>query len=146
MSHAYPLGKTATDALKNAQAAALTRYEAEDLADGRAIAALETEWLTPAADDLAAILKQVEANPGHGFVQNYEDASGNTVLAVTYWKLARAKTKPKAKATPSPEPDPEAASVDHTDDLYFKSDRTKKSRKQAIDPNQMDLFNASKDD
>lgn len=144
MSHAFPLGSTAKDALKNAQAAALTRYEAEDLAEGRAIAALETEWLTPAADDLDEILKQIDANPGHGFVQNYEDASGNTVLAVTYWKLAKTKKPPKAK--PIPKADSVPASADHTDDLYFKSGRTKKSRKRAMDPNQMDLFNASQDD
>lgn len=145
MSHAYPLGKTARDALKNAGAAARTRYEAEDLADGVAIAALETEWLTPAAKDLPKILEQAEANPGHGFVQNYEDGSGNTVLAVTYWKLAKAKAKPKP--APKPKAEPKNADEDHTDDLYFKSGRTKKSRrKRAIDPNQMDLFGASKED
>ncbi|MCR9270832.1 MAG: hypothetical protein NXH72_12650 [Hyphomonadaceae bacterium] len=139
MSHAYPLGKTARDALKNAQHAARTRYEAEDLAEDVAISALETEWLTPAAKDLAKILEQAEANPGHGFVQHYEDASGNTVLAVTYWKLTKATKKPKPKPKPIPEPDPNAD--DHTDDLYFKSGRTKKTRrKRFVDPNQMDLF------
>ncbi len=143
MSHAYPLGKTARDALKNAKDAARTRYEAEDLADGVAIDALETEWLTPSAKDLPKILEQAEANPGHGFVQNYEDGSGNTVLAVTYWKLAKA-TK---KAKPKPEPAPKATEEDHTDDLYFKSGRTKKSRRKTfVDPNQMDLFGAPKKD
>lgn len=142
MSHAYPLGKTARDALKTAKAAARTRYEAEDLAEGVAIASLETEWLTPAAKDLPKLLEQVESNPGQGFVQNYEDGSGNTVLAVTYWKLA--KTPKQSK--PKPKPAPEAAQGDHTDDLYFKSGRTKKSRrKRAVDPNQMDLFGAPKD-
>ncbi len=145
MSHAYPLGKTARDALKSAKAAARTRYEAEDLADGVAIAALETEWLTPSAKDLPKFLEQVETNPGQGFVQHYEDGSGNPVLAVTYWKLAKAAKKPKAK--PKPAPPPEAETADHTDDLYFKSGRTKKSRrKQAVDPNQLDLFGAPKDE
>jgi len=143
MSHAYPLGKTARDALKTAKAAARTRYEAEDLADGVAIAALETEWITPTAKDLPKLLEQVEINPGQGFVQHYEDGSGNPVLAVTYWKLAKAAKKPK----PKPKPAPEAESDDHTDDLYFKSGRTKKSRrKPAVDPNQMDLFGAPKDE
>ena len=143
MSHIYPLGKTAKDALKTAQAAARTRYEAEELADGAAIAALETEWLTPAAKDLEKILAQAEDNPGHGFVQHYEDASGNTVLAITYWKLAKAAKKPK----PKPRATSESKAEDHTDDLYFKSGRTKKSRRKAfVDPNQMDLFGASKDD
>lgn len=144
MSHAYPLGKTARDALKNAQAAARTRYEAEELAEDIAIASLETEWITPAEKDLAKILEQAETNPGHGFVQNYEDGSGNTVLAVTYWKLAKTPKKPKPKPRPIQNPDP--AQEDHTDDLYFKSGRTKKSRrKRFTDPNQMDLFGSEKD-
>ena len=145
MSHAYPLGKTARDALKNAQMAARTRYEAEDLAVDVAIASLETEWLTPDLKDLPKMLEQADANPGHGFVQHYEDAAGNTVLAVTYWKLARTAKKAKPKPDPVKAPDP--AGEDHTDDLYFKSGRTKKSRrKRYVDPNQMDLFGAKEDD
>ena len=145
MSHAYPLGKTARDALKNAREAARTRYEAEDLADGVVIKALETEWLTPKEKELAKFLELAEANPGHGFVQHYEDESGNPVLAVTYWKLGKAAAKPKPKPKPVPAPDAEAD--DHTDDLYFRSGRTKKSRrKRFVDPNQMDLFGEKKAD
>ena len=146
MSHAYPLGKTARDALKGAKEAARTRYEAEDLAGDVAVAALETEWITPSEKDLPKIMEQAAENPGHGFVQHYEDGSGNTVLAVTYWKLAKAKKK---KSAPKPKPIPEGAAEqeDHTDDLYFKSGRTKKSRrKRFIDPNQMDLFGEKKAD
>ena len=146
MSHAYPLGKTARDALKGAKEAARTRYEAEDLAGDVAVAALETEWITPSEKDLPKIMEQAAENPGHGFVQHYEDGSGNTVLAVTYWKLAKAKKK---KSAPKPKPIPEgtAEQEDHTDDLYFKSGRTKKSRrKRFIDPNQMDLFGEKKAD
>ena len=102
MSHAYPIGKTARDALKNAQAAARTRYEAEDLADGFAIKALETEWITPSAKDLPKMLEQAEANPVHGFVQNYEDADGNPVLAITFWKLAKTQKPPKPAPKPAP--------------------------------------------
>lgn len=146
MSHAYPLGKTARDALKSAKEAARTRYEAEDLAGDVAIASLETEWITPAEKDLPKILEQAETNPGHGFVQNYEDGSGNTVLAVTYWKLAKARKK-KPALKPKPEPAPNPTEEDHTDDLYFKSGRTKKSRrKRFVDPNQMDLFGEKKAD
>ena len=142
MSHAYPIGKTARDALKNAKAAARTRYEAEDLVDDVAISALETEWLTPSQKELPKVLEQADANPGHGFVQHYEDADGNTVLAVTYWKLAKTPKKPKPKPAPIKTPDPNEE--DHTDDLYFKSGRTKKSRrKRFVDPNQMDLFGAA---
>ncbi len=141
MSHAYPLGRTARDALQNAKQAARTRYEAEALAEDAAIASLETEWLTPSENDLPKFLDQAESNPGHGFVQNYEDGSGNTVLAVTYWKLAKATRKPK------PKPKLVVRDGDHTDDLYFKSGRTKKSRrKRYVDPNQMDLFGESGDD
>ena len=145
MSHAYPLGKTARDALKNAKTAARTRYAAEDMAEGAAIASLETEWLTPSAKDLPKILEQADANPGHGFIQNYEDAAGKTVLAVTYWKLAKAAKKPKPK--PAPPKQDEPTEEDHTDDLYFKSGRTKKSRrKKFVDPNQLDLFGGPKED
>ena len=137
MSHAYPIAKTAKAALQAGQPVARTRYEAEAAAEGLVIAALETEWLTPAASDLAAMLALVEASDGHGFVQRYEDAQGNTVLAVTYWKLAPpSKTKPKSPPKPK-------AEADHTDDLYFRSGRTKKpKRKPIVDPNQLDMFGA----
>ena len=145
MSHAYPIGKTARDALKNAKAAARTRYEAEDLADGLAIKALETEWITPFVKDLPKMLEQAEANPGHGFVQNYEDADGNPVLAITFWKLA--KTLKPPKPAPKTIAAPDDSAEDHTDDRYFKSGRTKKSRrKRFVDPNQMDLFGRDKAD
>lgn len=144
MSHAYPLGKTARAALKSAKEAARTRYEAEDLAGDVDIASLETEWITPSEKDLPKILEQAEANPGHGFVQHYEDGSGNTVLAVTYWKLAKTRKK---KPAPKPVPTSPPADDDDTDDLYFKSGRTKKSRrKRYVDPNQMDLFGNKKAD
>ena len=145
MSHAYPIGKTARDALQNAKAAARTRYEAEALVEDVAIASLDTEWITPAAKDLAKMLERAEQNPGHGFVQHYEDGEGNTVLAVTYWKLAKTPKKPKPKPRPVIESDPKTE--DHTDDLYFKSGRTKKSRRgRYVDPKQMDLFGAKNED
>ena len=140
MSHTYPLGKTARDALKATGEPARTRYEAEELADGAVIKALETEWLTPSAADLPDLLALAEANPAHCFVQNYEDAAGNTVLAITYWKLAKAAAKPKAK----PKPDPKTETEDHTDDLYFRAGRTKKSKQKPVDPNQLDLFGQPK--
>ena len=144
MSHAYPIGKTARYALKTATAAARTRYEAEELADGFSIKALETEWITPSEKDLPKMLAQAEANPGHGFVQNYEDADGNPVLAITYWKLVKTQKPPKPKPKSiTPQDD---SVEDHTDDLYFKSGRTKKSRKRVVDPNQMDLFGNAKAD
>lgn len=141
MSHTYPIATTAKAALEAQGEPARTRYEAEALAAGQAIAALETEWLTPASADVARMLELVKANPAHGFVQNYEDAKGNTVLAVTYWKLAK-----PSKAKPKPPPKPKAEE-DHTDDLYFRSGRTKKAkRKRFVDPNQLDMFGAAVED
>ena len=145
MSQTYPLGRSALDALAKATLAARTRYEADALAGESAIIeALETEWVTPAAADLDALMKQADANPAHGFIQHYEDASHNTVLAITYWKLVAAK-KPKAKPAKPPKPpqDAPATDLDHTDDLYFKAGRTRpKRRARPADPNQMDLFGA----
>lgn len=133
MSHAYPLATSAKTALRAATVAARTRYEAEDLAEGKAIAALETEWLTPPGDDISELLDLASKGPGHGFVQAYEDAVGNTVLAVTYWKLAA-----QSAAKPKPKP---VAREEETDDLYFKQGRTKKRRKaKPVDPNQLALF------
>lgn len=136
MSHAYPIAASARDALSAEVKVARTRYEAEAAADGLVISALETEWLTPAADDLTDVLAQAAQSPAHGFIQNYEDAAGNTVLAVTYWKLAKTKVK-----TPKPVPKPaDAADGDHTDDLYFRRAKSKKRKAKAVDPNQLDMF------
>lgn len=135
MSHTYPIAKSAKAALESTGEPARTRYEAEALAQGRMVASLETEWLTPASDDVAAIMELVKTNPAHGFVQHYEDATGNIVLAVTFWKLAKLST---AKPKPAPV---QKARGDHTDDLYFRSGRTKPSkRKRFIDPDQLDMF------
>ena len=149
MSQTYPLGRSALDALAKATLAARTRYEADALAGDKAvIAALETEWVTPAADDLDGLLKQADENPAKGFIQHYEDANDNKVLAITYWKLVPAKTskakKQKTKSPTSPKPASEVE-VDHTDDLYFKAGRTRQKRRRAKpDPNQMDLFGSPK--
>ena len=141
MSHLYPLAKSARVALGTPLGAALTRAEAERLAGETAVVGLETEWLNLSAQEAETMKAAAEAGPGGGFVQSYEDADGATVLAVTYWKLADANAKdapsvpePTETATPSPE-------EDHTDDLYFRSGRTKKrGRRKKVDPNQMDLF------
>lgn len=133
MSHSYPLAATALAALSADAKVARTRYEAEAAADGLVVSSLETEWLTPSSDDLSSVLEQAAQSPAHGFVQNYEDAAGNTVLAVTYWKLAKTKAK-----KPKPVPKPEG---DHTDDLYFKR-ASKKRKTKVVDPNQLDMFGA----
>ena len=138
MSHTYPLAKSAKDALNAGLKTARTRYEAEEKAEGMVVKSLETEWLTPAAQDTQALIAKIEASNAHGFVQHYEDATGNTVLAVTYWKIGKITARKSAKPTSI---STETETEDHTDDLYFRSGRTRKSRKsKAADPNQMDLF------
>ena len=101
MSHAYPLAICASEAF-TAEHAARTRYEAEALSDGVAIVALETEWLTPAPTEAQNMLTMADQANGKGFVQRYEDADGNPVLAVTYWKL-KSDAEPAA-AAPAPPP------------------------------------------
>ncbi len=135
MSHAYPLAKSAGDALKAASAGARTRRDAERLAGGETITALETEWLTPDPGEAEALLATLDPALAAGFVQRYEDASGALVLAVTYWKLA-------APTPATPKPAPKAAAAEDTDDLYFKFGRTKKkrTRRAKTDPRQLDLF------
>lgn len=149
MSLAYPLARTAKDALDGASLAARTRYDAEELAEGTPILSLETEWLKPASAEIPALLKQAESGEAKGFIQTYEDADGKPVLAVTYWKLGKAPAKKKAEAQKAP-PEPEkpkpakkkSPETDHTDDLYFRHGRTRPSRRsrKAVDPRQMDLF------
>ena len=141
MSHLYPIATNAKDAFETAQLAARTRYEAEALAGDREIIKLETEWITPAGDDIHAIMDAAEAGPGLGFVQQYENETGAPVIAVTYWKIGGPK-----KTTPPPKKPASTAQTteDHTDDLYFREGRTKptrkRSRKKYVDPRQLDMF------
>ena len=145
MSHAYPIAPDARAALSASETAARTRYEAEAAAQDGHIDSLATEWLTPSASEISAWLARAEESPGRGFVQQYENADGNPVFAVTYWKLVRA-TGTEAKALP-PEPlnvdtaDPEP---DDTDDLYFKTKKKRSRRKRHVDTSQLDLFAAPK--
>lgn len=148
MSHFYPLATSVEDALTPGHPVARTRAEAERLGNGKVIHSLETEWLNVSEADLPEMLAKAEATEGSGFVQRYEDSSGAPVLAITYWNLsAKAPEKKNKKAsTPAETVEPEAAPTgeDHTDDLYFRSGRTKPRRKSKIDPNQMDLFGGPK--
>lgn len=139
MSHTYPLAQTAHEAVASADKVARTRHEAEMAAGGQGVASLQTEWLTPSAEDLPALLERASEGPASGFLQHYEDASGNTVLAVTYWKLAATKKASKPKPAP-----PKPAAPDHTDDLYFRHDRARKRKAKKVDQNQLDLFGKPK--
>lgn len=151
MSHSYPLAESAEDALTPDYPAARTRAEAERQANGREIVSLETEWLNVSDADTENMLARADATMGMGFVQRYEDASGAPVLAVTYWKLGAKITskvpKKPANKTAVKVSEPEGQKEDHTDDLYFRSGRTRPRRgcKPKVDPNQMDLFSGSDD-
>ncbi len=137
MSHLYPLAVSAADALVSPEPAARTRYEAETLAGDVSIGGLETEWISPDDDQPETYTAAADAGVSAGFVQRYEDASGAPVYAVTYWKLEKAKKK---KAT-KPAKKPASKAEDDTDELYFRSGRTKaRKRKRKADPRQLDLF------
>lgn len=144
MSHAYPLARSASEALETASRAARTRAEAEALAaEGEDVSALETEWLTVPPDDAGDILARAEDGVGDGFVQRYEDASGAPVLAVTFWRIADRASPKASKPARQDAPKAAAAGADDTDDLYFRKGRTKKRRASKVDPRQMDLFSSN---
>ncbi|MEO1101942.1 MAG: hypothetical protein AAFW65_08865 [Pseudomonadota bacterium] len=140
MSHLYPLAASAAEALASPEPAARTRHEAEALAGEVTIGALETEWISPGDDTPEISDDAAEAGVGAGFVQRYEDAAGAPVYAVTYWKLETASKKKKASR---PAKAPAKKAEDDTDELYFRSGRTKPRKKRRgpkIDPRQLDLF------
>lgn len=140
MSHLYPLAEDHDVALSGTTPAARTRYEAERLANGLAVIALQTEWVAVSEEEIDSIFATAEAGPGEGFVQRYENADGTPVLAVTYWKLGAPLVKSASKPALPPSQIP--IEQDHTDDLYFRQGRTRKGRRKKgkPDPNQMDLF------
>jgi hypothetical protein len=145
MSHAFPIATRVEDALKPGVKAARTRSDAEALAPGFRIESLATDWLNVTEAEAEAYLTSQNDEAGaHGHLQKYEDNEGKPVLAVTWWKLvdsAAVKAKP---AAPRKKPATEKPPVeDHTDDLYFRSGRTKPRRKRYLDPRQMDLFKTS---
>ncbi|MEH6696931.1 MAG: hypothetical protein V7675_17975 [Hyphomonas sp.] len=146
MSHAYPLARNVTEALDPAARGARTRTEAEKLSGGLIVESLHTEWMSVSEEEAAAKMAGTADGLTHGFLQRYEDDKGAPILAVSYWRLvdpAAAKKAAKAVKAKKPEPAPEVKSeeTDHTDDLYFRSGRTKPGRrKRFVDPNQLDLF------
>lgn len=147
MSHIYPLARTARDAVAAAERAARTRADAVDAAGGDTVIDLETEWLTLDSDEVDDMLDKADAGPGHGFLQRYEDASGNIVLAVTYWKLAPAtiiNPIPASEDTPPATTTTAVEEEDHTDDLYFRSPASRR-KSRPVDPNQLDMFSDLKD-
>lgn len=137
----YPIAANARDAL-DTEVGARTIAEARELAQQPV--ALVSDWLRPQPNEREALQAKADAGVARGFVQIYEDAKGQPVIAVSYWK-------PGAQPAPPPKRiQPEAAKAepaeDHTDDLYFtKAGARAKRKKKTADPNQMDLFGGARD-
>lgn len=138
----YPIAANARDAL-DAEGGARTISEARELAQGPV--ALVSDWLRPLPNEREALQAKADAGVARGFVQIYEDAKGQPVIAVSYWKPGLA---PPVRPKPRPqEPEAAEAADDHTDDLYFtRPDARTRRKKKALDPNQMDLFGAGGED
>ena len=129
MTHAYPIAKTVEAALAGDSALASTRYEAEALCEDYEISALKTEWVTLSEQQKIETASELKASIGQGFVQVYEDANNQTVLAVTFWQIGAA-VKQKARS--------QKASTAAAKKAKPKKARVK--RKRYINPNQLDLF------
>ena len=136
----FPIASNARAAL-DAEGGARTIAEARELARGPVT--LVSEWLRPKPTEREDVQGRAEAGVARGFVQFYEDAKGQSVIAVTFWKPqggAKAKTKRAETIAPAAVADT-APPHDDTDDLYFtRPDAKKKKRNRAADPNQLDLF------
>lgn len=148
MAHLYPLAQSADEALAPARPTARTRYDAERLANGTPVEALQTDWLGHDALPATASEASITAARSAGFVQVYEDEDGAPTYAVTYWLLqgpigdpVEVEAEPPAPRPPRT-PKPETITEDHTDDLYFRAGRTRAARRRRryVDPRQLDLF------
>lgn len=143
MSLAYPVARSLEEATRPGAKFARSRREAADLSPGETVAGLETSWLHLTEAEATSLFGAQGADGPAGHVQRYEDTSGHVVVAVSWWKLAAPeKTKKRAKAA---RPPPGSVVPDHTDDLYFRSGRTKTRRRKPVDPRQLDLFAPPKD-
>lgn len=138
----YPLAPNARAAL-DSEIGARTVSEARELARGPV--ELVSDFLRPQPAERESVQAKAESGISRGFVQLYEDAKGNPVIAVSYWKPVAAKGKPKKPKAEKPAPAEEQVAEDHTDDLYFNKPGAKaaaaaKRRRKHRDPRQMDLF------
>ncbi len=132
----FPIAPSPREAL-DAEGGARTVAEARELVKGQV--ALVTDWLRPLPSEREALQGKADSGVARGFVQIYEDAKGNPVFAVSYWKPGAEPAPPLAP--PRTEPQTAEPAEDHTDDLYFaKPGARGKRKRKAGDPNQMDLF------
>lgn len=134
----YPIAPNARAAL-DTELGARTVAEARELAKGPV--EFVSDWLRPQPAEREEVQGRAEAGVSRGFVQLYEDAKGNPVIAVSFWKpVGNVKAKPKKAKAEKPAAPAEPAE-DYTDDLYFEKKKGgSKRKKKANDPNQLDLF------
>jgi len=137
----YPIAANALEAL-DADTGARTVGKARELA--RRPVTLVIDWVRPLPAEREAMQAKADAGVARGFVQLYEDAKGQPVIAVSYWKPDSADgAKPRKAKSRAEKPSPPAPDTaeDHTDDLYFTKPGMKAKRKpKERDPNQLDLF------
>ena len=136
MSLAYPVARSPDEALQPGAPSARSRQEALALAKGLAVEGLETSWVHLPAGEADALFRAAGAGGPAGHLQRYEDTSGHAVIAVSWWKLVDPAAARPAAAAPR-------AGGDHTDDLYFRTGRTRPRRRRKRDPRQLDLFGTS---
>jgi hypothetical protein len=135
----YPIAANAREAL-DAEGGVRTVGEARELAKGPV--SLVSDWLRPSPAERQEVQAKAEAGVSRGFVQLYEDAKGQPVIAVSYWKLD-SKTPAMARKAKGKAEKAAAPAEDHTDDLYFTKPGAKAKKKpkvKSLDPNQLDLF------
>lgn len=132
----YPLAETARAAL-DSPTSARTLGEARDKA-GAAVS-LVCDWWRPSQSEREALQTEIDAGVSAGFIQIYEDAQGQPVLAITFWRQGVARPLVPTEIASQP-----SAPADTVDDLYFEkspaSRRVKARRRSRADPNQLDLF------
>ena len=137
----FPIAANALEAL-DAQTGARTAGEARELA--KRPVKLVIDWVRPLPAEREAMQAKADTGVARGFVQLYEDARGQPVIAVSYWKPDRAdgtKLKKVRGRAEKPSPAAPGPAEDHTDDLYFTKPGMKLKRKpKGRDPNQLDLF------
>lgn len=137
MTLVYPIASNARSAL-DASRFARTREEARE-ATGEDMH-LVSEWLRPDPAERDAVWTKAQGGLAQGYVQFYEGANGEPVIALTFWRERQEVSAP----APDPAPVAPPAREDHTDDLYFTKSAVKSRRpRRPADVNQMDLFDTS---
>jgi hypothetical protein len=148
MALSYPIAEHARQALL-ADESLLRATKGQAQADTGARVALTTEWLTLTPAEISNLQSAIDKGLSFGFAQSYENKDGETVCAVTFWKVM---TDNEAEAEDLKVSEEKAANrEENTDDIYFTRPEKRrerfgrairKPRVKKPDPRQMDLFPA----